>query len=145
MQNHYNLLYREEEREMLPLCAAEGLGVMPWSPLARGLLAGSRSSVADRTASTRAASDSYGHTLYDDDTNWAIVDAVRDVATGRGVSMAQVALAWLLSKPVVSAPIVGATRLSQLDEAIAAVDVELSADEVARLESPYRPQPVRGH
>jgi len=145
MQNHYNLLYREEEREMLPLCAAEGLGVMPWSPLARGLLAGSRASVADRTASTRAASDSYGHTLYDDDTNWAIVDAVRDVATGRGVSMAQVALAWLLSKPVVSAPIVGATRLSQLDEAIAAVDVELSADEVARLESPYRPQPVRGH
>lgn len=145
MQNHYNLLYREEEREMLPLCAAEGLGVMPWSPLARGLLAGSRSSVADRTASTRAASDSYGHTLYDDDTNWAIVDAVRDVAAERGVSMAQVALAWLLSKPVVSAPIVGATRLSQLDEAIAAVDVELSADEVARLESPYRPQPVRGH
>ncbi len=145
MQNHYNLLYREEEREMLPLCAAEGLGVMPWSPLARGLLAGSRASVADRTASTRAASDSYGHTLYDDDTNWAIVDAVRDVAAERGVSMAQVALAWLLSKPVVSAPIVGATRLSQLDEAIAAVDVELSADEVARLESPYRPQPVRGH
>jgi aryl-alcohol dehydrogenase-like predicted oxidoreductase len=145
MQNHYNLLYREEEREMLPLCAAEGLGVMPWSPLARGLLAGSRNSVADRTASTRAATDSYGHTLYDDDTNWAIVDAVRDVAAERGVSMAQVALAWLLSKPVVSAPIVGATRLSQLDDAIAAVDVELSADEVARLEAPYRPQPVRGH
>lgn len=145
MQNHYNLLYREEEREMLPLCAAEGLGVMPWSPLARGLLAGSRTSVADRAASTRAATDSYGHTLYDDDTNWGIVDAVRDVATERGVSMAQVALAWLLSKPVVSAPIVGATRLSQLDEAIAAVDVQLSANEVARLESPYRPQPVRGH
>jgi aryl-alcohol dehydrogenase-like predicted oxidoreductase len=145
MQNHYNLLYREEEREMLPLCAAEGLGVMPWSPLARGLLAGSRTSVADRAASTRAATDSYGHTLYDDDTNWGIVDAVRDVATERGVSMAQVALAWLLSKPVVSAPIVGATRLSQLDEAIAAVGVQLSANEVARLESPYRPQPVRGH
>jgi aryl-alcohol dehydrogenase-like predicted oxidoreductase len=145
MQNHYNLLYREEEREMLPLCAAEGLGVMPWSPLARGLLAGSRTSVADRAASTRAATDSYGHTLYDDDTNWGIVDAVRDVATERGVSMAQVALAWLLSKPVVSAPIVGATRLSQLDEAIAAVGVQLSANELARLESPYRPQPVRGH
>jgi aryl-alcohol dehydrogenase-like predicted oxidoreductase len=145
MQNHYNLLYREEEREMLPLCATEGIGVMPWSPLARGLLAGSRASVADRAASTRAATDSYGHTLYDDDTNWAIVDAVRDVATERGVSMAQVALAWLLSRPVVSAPIVGATRLSQLDEAIAAVDVQLSANEVARLESQYRPQPVRGH
>jgi aryl-alcohol dehydrogenase-like predicted oxidoreductase len=145
MQNHYNLLYREEEREMLPLCAVEGLGVMPWSPLARGLLAGSRSSVADRAASTRAATDSYGHTLYDDDTNWAIVDAVRDVAAERGVSMAQVALAWLLSRPVVSAPIVGATRLSQLDDAIAAVDVELSAEEIASLEAPYRPQPVRGH
>lgn len=145
MQNHYNLLYREEEREMLPLCATEGIGVMPWSPLARGLLAGSRASVADRAASTRAATDSYGHTLYDDDTNWAIVDAVRDVATERGVSMAQVAQAWLLSRPVVSAPIVGATRLSQLDEAIAAVDVQLSANEVARLESQYRPQPVRGH
>ncbi|MFN9202573.1 MAG: aldo/keto reductase [Gemmatimonas sp.] len=145
MQNHYNLLYREEEREMLPLCATEQLGVMPWSPLARGLLAGSRSSVGDRSASTRAATDSYGHTLYDQDTEWAIVDAVRAVANERGISMAQVALAWLLSKPVVSAPIVGTTRLPQLEDAIAAVDVALSAEEIASLEAPYRPQPVRGH
>jgi aryl-alcohol dehydrogenase-like predicted oxidoreductase len=145
MQNHYNLLYREEEREMLPLCAAEGIGVMPWSPLARGLLAGSRASVADRSASTRAATDTYGHTLYDEATNWAIVDAVRAVADGRGISMAQVALAWLLSKPAVSAPIVGATKLPQLEDAIAAVDVELTAEEITSLEAPYRPQPVRGH
>lgn len=145
MQNHYNLLYREEEREMLPLCEAEGVGVMPWSPLARGLLAGTRSSVGDRSASTRAETDSYGHTLYDDATNWEIVDAVRSVAADRGIPMAQVALAWLLSKPAVSAPIVGATKLPQLDDAIAAVDVTLTADEIARLEAPYRPQPVRGH
>ncbi|MFN9119328.1 MAG: aldo/keto reductase [Gemmatimonas sp.] len=145
LQNHYNLLYREEEREMLPLCATEQLGVMPWSPLARGLLAGARSSVGDRSASTRAATDSYGHTLYDQDTEWAIVDAVRAVANERGISMAQVALAWLLSKPVVSAPIVGTTRLPQLEDAIAAVDVALSAEEIASLEAPYRPQPVRGH
>lgn len=144
MQNHYNLLYREEEREMNPLCEQEGIGLMPWSPLARGLLAGSRSSVADRSASTRAATDAYGHTLYDEQVNWSIVDAVRDIATQRGVPMSQVALAWLLSKPAVSAPIVGATRLSQLDEALGAVDLVLSADEIARLEAPYRPQPVRG-
>ena len=144
MQNHYNLLYREEEREMNPLCEQEGIGLMPWSPLARGLLAGSRSSVADRSASTRAATDAYGHTLYDEQLNWSIVDAVRDIATQRGVPMSQVALAWLLSKPAVSAPIVGATRLSQLDEALGAVNLVLSADEIARLEAPYRPQPVRG-
>jgi aryl-alcohol dehydrogenase-like predicted oxidoreductase len=145
MQNHYNLLYREEEREMLPLCAAEGVGVMPWSPLARGLLAGSRSSVGDRSASTRAATDTYGHTLYDDTVSWAVVDAVRSIAEARGIAMAQVALAWLLSKPVVTAPIVGASKLAQLDDAIAAVDVDLTAEEIAQLEAPYRAQPVRGH
>ncbi len=144
MQNHYNLLYREEEREMNPLCEQEGIGLMPWSPLARGLLAGSRSSVADRSASTRAATDAYGHTLYDEQLNWGIVDVVRDIAAQRGVPMAQVALAWLLAKPAVAAPIVGATRLSQLEEALGAVDLVLGADEIARLEAPYRPQPVRG-
>ena len=145
MQNHYNLLYREEEREMLPLCAAEGIGVMPWSPLARGLLAGSRASVSDRSASTRAATDTYGHTLYDDTVSWSVVDAVRRVAEARDIPVAQVALAWLLSKPTVTAPIVGASKLAQLDDAIAAVNVDLTADEIAQLEAPYRAQPVRGH
>ncbi|HEY0929556.1 MAG TPA: aldo/keto reductase [Gemmatimonas sp.] len=145
MQNHYNLLYREEEREMLPLCAAEGIGVMPWSPLARGLLAGSRSGVGDRSASTRAATDTYGHSLYDDAVSWAVVDAVREVAAARGIPMAQVSLAWLLSKPAVTAPIVGASKLTQLDDAIAAVNVDLTAEEIAQLEAPYRAQPVRGH
>lgn len=144
MQNHYNLLYREEEREMNPLCEKEGIGLMPWSPLARGLLAGSRSGVADRSASTRAATDAYGHTLYDDQSNWSIVDAVRDIATARGVPMAQVALAWLLTKPAVAAPIVGATTLSQLEDALGAVELALTAEEIGRLEAPYRPQPVRG-
>ncbi len=144
MQNHYNLLYREEEREMIPLCETERVGCLPWSPLARGLLAGSRSSVTDRSASTRAATDSYGHTLYDDQVNWDIVEAVRTIAAQRSVPMTQIALAWLLSKPAVAAPIVGATKLEQLDEALGAVDLVLSADEVAMLEAPYRPQPVRG-
>lgn len=144
MQNHYNLLYREEEREMIPLCETERVGCLPWSPLARGLLAGSRSSVTDRSASTRAATDSYGHTLYDDQVNWDIVEAVRTIAAQRGVPMAQIALAWLLSKPAVAAPIVGATKLEQLDDALGAVELVLSADEIAALEAPYRPQPVRG-
>ncbi len=144
MQNHYNLLYREEEREMIPLCETERVGCLPWSPLARGLLAGSRSSVTDRSASTRAATDSYGHTLYDDQVNWDIVEAVRTIAGQRGVPMAQIALAWLLSKPAVAAPIVGATKLEQLDVALGAVDLVLSADEIGLLEAPYRPQPVRG-
>lgn len=144
MQNHYNLLYREEEREMIPLCAQERVGCLPWSPLARGLLAGSRSGVSDRGASTRAATDSYGHTLYDDQVNWDIVDAVREIAQQRGVPMAQIALAWLLSKPAVAAPIVGATKLAQLDDALGAVHLVLTADEVTRLEAPYRVQPVRG-
>ncbi|WP_353265925.1 aldo/keto reductase [Gemmatimonas sp.] len=144
MQNHYNLLYREEEREMIPLCETERVGCLPWSPLARGLLAGSRSSVTDRNASTRAATDSYGHTLYDDQVNWEIVEAVRTIAGQRGVPMAQIALAWLLSKPAVAAPIIGATKLEQLDDALGAVDLVLSADEIATLEAPYRPQPVRG-
>ncbi len=145
MQNHYNLLYREEEREMIPLCVSEGVGALPWSPLARGLLAGTRRSITDRSASTRAETDTYGHTLYEDENDWAIVEAVRTVAEGRGIPMAQVALAWLLSKPVVTAPIVGASKLAQLDDAIAAVDVVLTADEIALLEAPYRPHAVRGH
>jgi aryl-alcohol dehydrogenase-like predicted oxidoreductase len=144
MQNHYNLLYREEEREMIPLCAKEGVGLMPWSPLARGLLAGARRGVTDRESTVRAATDSYGHGLYDDQVNWDIVAAVRWVADGRGVPMAQIALAWLLSRPQVAAPIVGATKLHQLEEALGAVSLELSQEEIGLLEAPYRPQPVRG-
>ena len=145
MQNHYNLLYREEEREMIPLCQSEGVGALPWSPLARGLLAGTRSKITDRGASIRAETDTYGHTLYEDENDWAIVEAVRTVAEARGVPMAQVALAWLLSRPVVTAPIVGASKLSQLDDAVASVEIELTAAEIAQLEAPYRPHAVRGH
>ena len=145
MQNHYNLLYREEEREMLPLCAAERIAVIPWSPLARGLLAGGRNAPGDRTTTTRAATDDFGHTLYDEADDWALVDAVRAVAVERGVSMSEVALAWLLSKSVVTAPIVGATKLAHLDAAIRAIDLALSPGEITRLEAAYRPHPIRGH
>jgi aryl-alcohol dehydrogenase-like predicted oxidoreductase len=145
MQNHYNLLYREEEREMLPLCAAERIAVIPWSPLARGLLAGARRGIDDRASTTRAATDEFGHTLYDEPGDWDIVEAVEAVAAERGATPAEIALAWLLGKPVVTAPIVGATKLAHLDAAVRAVDLELAAEEVARLEAPYRPHPVRGH
>ncbi len=145
MQNHYNLVYREEEREMIPLCAKEGVGVIPWSPLARGLLAGGRASVDDRASTPRAATDEYSHTLYGDPSDWDVVQAVHAVAGERGVTPAEVSLAWLLSKPAVAAPIVGATKLPHLDAAIRAVDLVLSPEEIARLEAPYRPHPVRGH
>ncbi len=144
MQNHYNLLYREEEREMLPLCEAEGVAAIPWSPLARGLLAGTRRSPADAESTRRAESDDFARKLYDQPSDQAVIDAVRDVAKGRGVSPARVALAWLLSRPAVAAPIIGATKLAHLDDAVAALDLELSTDEVRRLEAPYRPHPVRG-
>ena len=145
MQNHYNLVYREEEREMIPLCRAEGIAVIPWSPLARGLLAGTRASVDDRAATTRAATDEYGHKLYGGPGDWEIVEAVRAVAEARGVTPAEVALAWLLARPGVTAPIVGATKLSHLDAAIRAVELKLTDEEIAQLEAPYRPHEVRGH
>jgi len=143
MQNHYNLVYREEEREMMPLCVAEGLGVIPWSPLARGMLTGSRRR-GDRTVTPRAASDDYAGMLYDQPGDWDVVEATREVAEARGVSMAEVALAWLLSRPGVTAPIVGATKLAHLDTAVAAVELELTAEECERLERPYQPHGVRG-
>ncbi len=144
MQGHYNLLYREEEREMLPLCLEEGIGVLPWSPLARGLLAGTRTGPADREATPRAASDDYTRQLYDHPADADVIDATRSVARARGVPMARVALAWLLSRPGVTAPIVGATKLAHLDEALAALDLALSPEEVAALEAPYHPHGVRG-
>jgi aryl-alcohol dehydrogenase-like predicted oxidoreductase len=138
MQDHYNLLNREEEREMLPLCADEGIGVIPWSPLARGRL------TRDWDASTtRSETDEFGSRLYND-ADQVIVERVAEVAEARGVPRAQVALAWLLSKPVVTAPIVGVTKDRHLDDAVAAVDLELTPAEIARLEEPYTPHAVVG-
>jgi aryl-alcohol dehydrogenase-like predicted oxidoreductase len=143
MQNHYNLVYREEEREMIPLCLDQGVGVIPYSPLARGLLAGSRERGGQRRT-VRAGSDPPADEMYEE-ADFDVVDAVRAVAAERGVPPAQVALAWLLGRPAVSAPIVGATKLAHLDDAIAALDLHLDDEEVARLEAPYRPHPVLSH
>jgi aryl-alcohol dehydrogenase-like predicted oxidoreductase len=144
MQNHYNLVYREEEREMLPLCAEEGIAVIPWSPLARGLLTGTRPRPDDRTSTPRAASDDYAWKLYDHPSDADVMEATRKVAASRGVEMAEVALAWLLSKPVVTAPIIGATKLLHLETALRALELSLTNDEIAALEAPYRPHAVRG-
>ena len=144
MQNHYNLIYREEEREMLPLCREEGIGVIPWSPLARGLLAGTRKR-GEKAATSRASTDAgLAAQLYDAPEDWAVVEATLQVAAARGVPPAEVALAWLLRQPGVTAPIVGATKLEHLETAVRAVAVELSDAEVKSLEAPYRPHAVRG-
>ena len=144
MQNHLNLVYREEEREMLPLCLEDGIGVIPWSPLARGLLAGNRGRGDDKRT-TRAQTDAFNEVLYDDtDADFAVVDRLLEVASERGLPPAQVALAWLLHKPGVTAPIVGATKPGHLEDALAATDVALSPEEIARLEEPYVPHAVSG-
>jgi aryl-alcohol dehydrogenase-like predicted oxidoreductase len=146
MQNHYNLLYREEEREMVPLCRHKGVGVIPWSPLARGLLARPRppDSQLKGGGTHRAETDAYSPRLYDSAGDWDVVDAVESVANARGVTMAEIALAWLLSRPGVSAPIVGATKPEHLEAALRAVYIELTVEEQAALEAPYRPHAVRG-
>jgi 1-deoxyxylulose-5-phosphate synthase len=146
MQNHYNLLYREEEREMLPLCRHQGVGVIPWSPLARGLLARPRppDSQLKSAGTHRAESDAYSPRLYDSAGDWDVVDAVERIAKKRSVTMAEIALAWLLSRPGVTAPIVGATKPEHLEAALRAVSLELTVDEQAALEAPYRPHGVRG-
>jgi 1-deoxyxylulose-5-phosphate synthase len=141
MQNLVNLLYREEEREMLPLCAAEGIGVIPWSPQARGKLTRDRDYTSIRTETDEAMTRLFAKTQ---EADRKVVDCVAELAKARGISRAQVALAWVLSKPVITAPIVGATKLHHLDDAIAAVDVRLSADEIAALEEPYVPHEVVG-
>ncbi len=141
MQNHYNLVYREEEREMMPLCREEGIGAIPWSPLARGFLAGNRRA-ADKGDTERARTDDFAHRLYYTDSDFKIVDRVVEVARRRGVSPAQIALAWLLHQEGVTAPIVGATKMEQLDQAIDAVDISLSEDERRELEELYQPHPV---
>ena len=140
MQNYYNLLYREEEREMLPLCADQGMGVIPWSPLARGMLAGTRSRDGARST-TRGGNDAFADELYSDQ-DFDVVDAVRAVADARGLPPAQVSLAWLLHQPSVTAPIVGATKEHHITDAVAATSVELSAAEIAALEAPYVPHEV---
>jgi aryl-alcohol dehydrogenase-like predicted oxidoreductase len=144
MQNHYNLVYREEEREMIPLCIDQGIAVLPWSPLARGLLAGNRTRSGERLT-TRAGSDQFGDSLYTPEVDFDVVDRVNDVAADRGVPSAQVALAWLLQRPGVTAPIVGATKAEHLEDALAAEELELMPEEVARLAEPYRPHAISGH
>jgi aryl-alcohol dehydrogenase-like predicted oxidoreductase len=143
MQNHYNLVYREEEREMIPLCVDQGVGVIPWSPLARGFLCGNRTREGE-ALTVRAGSDRFAEPYYTDD-GFAIVDAVAKVAKARGVTPGEVAMAWILQAPGVTAPIVGTTKLSHLDEAIRALDLQLTAEEVAALEAPYQPKPITGH
>jgi 1-deoxyxylulose-5-phosphate synthase len=144
MQNHYNLLYREEEREMIPQCIDQGVGVIPWSPLARGVLAGNRTRSGERRT-TRSGTDPFSDSMYAAPTDFDIVDRVAAVASARSVPPAQIALAWLLQRPGVSAPIIGATRLGHLDDALAGEQLELTEDEVRQLEELYIPHAVLGH
>jgi len=144
MQNHYNLVYREEEREMMPLCREEGIGVVPWSPLARGFLAGNRRK-GDLGDTARAKTDDFAHRLYYSDADFAIADRVVELAKRRGVKPTQIALAWLLAQPGLTAPIVGASRLEHLDDHVGALAVRLTPDELTFLEERYQPHPVLGH
>ena len=144
MQNHYNLVYREEEREMLPLCRAEGVGIIPWSPLARGFLAGNRTRTQD-TATMRAQTDDFAQSMYYRDNDFAVVEQLKQVAAARGVAPAQIALAWVLAQPGVTAPIIGASRIEQLNELGAALSIKLSEDECRTLQAVYQPHPVLGH
>jgi aryl-alcohol dehydrogenase-like predicted oxidoreductase len=144
MQNHYNLVYREEEREMIPQCVDQGIAVLPWSPLARGLLAGTRTREGERLT-TRSRTDPFGDSLYKPEVDFDVIDRVAEVARARGVPSAQMALAWLLHKPAVTAPIVGATRLEHLEDAIAAERLALDSDEISLLEEPYVPHAISGH
>lgn len=144
MQNHYNLVYREEEREMLPLCRAEGVGVIPWSPLARGFLTGTRRK-QDYGTTLRAQTDDYAHSMYYRESDFDVVARVVELAGRLGITPAQVSLAWLLHQPGVTAPIVGASKMRHLEEAVAAVSIQLSAEDRAYLEELYQPHPVLGH
>ncbi len=143
MQPHYNLIYREEEREMMPLCLDQKIAVIPWSPLARGLLTGKRSK--ERNETLRARTDQFGKSLYSSDSDFDIIDRLNEVASQRGVPNAQVALAWMLSKPAITAPIVGASKPGHLEDAVASLSVKLTQDEINRLEELYEPHTVAGH
>ena len=144
MQNHYNLIYREEEREMLPLCRAEGIGVIPWSPLARGFLAGNRRK-EDFGETVRSKTDEYAHGMYYQPSDFTVVDRVTEIAQARGVRNAQIALAWILHQPGVTSPIVGASKMQHLEDAVAALSIKLDAAELKALAEPYQPHRVLGH
>jgi len=144
MQNHHNLVYREEEREMNPLCREEGIGLIPWSPLARGFLAGNRRPT-DRGETTRAKSDEFAHRLYYQESDFQVVDRVAQIAKKRAVNNVQVALAWILQQPGLTAPIIGATKAHHLDDAVKALELKLEPEELKALEEPYRPHPILGH
>jgi aryl-alcohol dehydrogenase (NADP+) len=144
MQNHWNLVYREEEREMNPLCREEGVAIIPWSPLARGFLAGNRSR-KEFGETSRAKTDDFAHELYYQDSDFTVVERVTEIAKRRGVPNAQIALAWLLHQPGLTAPIIGASKPHHLDDAVAALSLKLDADELKALEEPYRPHPILGH
>jgi aryl-alcohol dehydrogenase-like predicted oxidoreductase len=144
MQNHYNLVYREEEREMIPQCIDQGVAILPWSPLARGMLAGNRTASGERLT-TRAQTDQFADSLYVPELDFPVIERLGEVAAARGVSPAQVALAWLLHKPGVTAPIVGATKLEHLEDALAAEQLDLSEVELVQLEEPYVPHAISGH
>jgi aryl-alcohol dehydrogenase (NADP+) len=144
MQNHYNLIYREEEREMNPFCVHEGIALIPWSPLARGFLAGNRRR-GHKDATLRERHDDYGHSLYYADADYDVADKVVEVAVRKGVAPIQVGLAWILGRPGVTAPIISVTRREQLDGLIPAASMDLTADEIRAVESAYRPHPIIGH
>jgi len=144
MQNHYNLIYREEEREMNPLCVDQGVGLIPWSPLARGFLAGNRTA-AKKDETVRSKSDAFAHDMYYDPSDFAVVERLSEVAGKRGVPNAQIALAWLLAQPGMTAPIIGASKMKHLEDAVAAVSISLDAEEKKALEGAYRPHRVLGH
>jgi aryl-alcohol dehydrogenase (NADP+) len=144
MQNHYNLVYREEEREMIPLCRDQGIGLLPWSPLARGFLAGNRT--RDKGGETmRSRSDNFAHDMYYSNADFAIADCAAEIAAKRGVAPAQIALAWMLQKPWITSPIIGAGKMHYLDQALAALEIRLDDDEMRALEAPYEPHPILGH
>jgi len=144
MQNHYNLVYREEEREMIPLCIDQGVGLIPWSPLARGFLAGNRK--RDGGGDTaRSKSDDFANEMYFRENDFTIIERVQEIAKNHGVTNAQIALAWMLSKSHITAPIIGASKMAHLNQAIAALEIELTEDEISSLEEAYQPHPVLGH
>ncbi|HLA06060.1 MAG TPA: aldo/keto reductase [Anaerolineales bacterium] len=144
MQNHYNLVYREEEREMIPLCVDQGVGLIPWSPMARGFFAGNRKR-GGGGETVRANNDPFARDLYFREEDFTVADRAAEIAKERGVTASQVALAWMLNKPHISSPIIGATKMEHLEQAIAALEIKLSDDEMKRLEEPYQPHPVLGH
>jgi aryl-alcohol dehydrogenase-like predicted oxidoreductase len=144
MQNHYNLVYREEEREMIPLCIDQGIGLIPWSPLARGFLAGNRKRDGGGET-TRAKSDDFADSLYFRKEDFTVAERAQEIAQKRGVTSSQIALAWMLGKAHITAPIIGATKLEHLEQSIAALEIELSEDEITALEEAYQPHPILGH